>query len=388
MTAAKPGAKVFRVPKAMDFFGGLMHRRRGFFVRMGNWETSIVRDAIDGVRIERPVYVAGLARSGSTIQLEILSKIPGVVTHRYRDYPPIYTPYLWSWFLDRMPRGKAVAVERTHLDGIMVTPESPEALDEVLWMAFFADIHQPDRRNVLDADTSNAAFEEFYRDHIRKLIAARRGSRYVSKGNYNVARMEYLLKLFPDARFIVPVREPSAHIASLMKQHQLFREGEANNPRMLEHMRRVGHFEFGMDRRPINFGDRARTDEILDLWEKGKEIRGWARSWAAVYDHIADRIDRNEALRDATLVVNYEEFCKEPENTIRAMLNHCGLPMDEAVIAEYQDRIRLPSYYKQNFSDNELAEIAEETAATAARFGYSGHPCVGPREPEPIEKCE
>src|SRR3546814_12886608 len=82
----------------------------------------------------------------------------------------------------------------------------------------------------------------------------RRRPRYLSKANYNVTRMEYLLKLFPDARFVLPLRDPAAHIASLMKQQRLFCEGERRHPAALEHMRRIGHFEFGIDRRPINVG--------------------------------------------------------------------------------------------------------------------------------------
>src|SRR4029077_17446890 len=96
------------------------------------------------------------------------------------------------------------AAQRTHRDGIFVTPESPEAMEEVLWMAFFPQIHKPEACNVLDRNTSNPSFEQFYRDHLRKLLLVRGGKRYVSKANYNVTRLEYLHRLFPDARFVIP----------------------------------------------------------------------------------------------------------------------------------------------------------------------------------------
>src|SRR3546814_18222232 len=92
---------------------------------------------------------------------------------------------------------------------------------------------------------------------MRKLLWVRRRPRYLAKANYNGTRMEYLLKLFPDARFVLPLRDPAAHIASLMKQQRLFCEGERRHPAALEHMRRIGHFEFGIDRRPIHVGDGA-----------------------------------------------------------------------------------------------------------------------------------
>src|SRR5690606_16366424 len=95
----------------------------------------------------------------------------------------------------------------------------------------------------LDRSCSNPEFEKFYRDHLLKLLWVRDRSRYASKGNYNISRLPYLQKMFPEARFVVPIRHPVPHIASLMKQHRLFVEGETKYPRALAHMQRVGHFE-------------------------------------------------------------------------------------------------------------------------------------------------
>ena len=63
----------------------------------------------------------------------------------------------------------------------------------------------------------------------------------------------------PTARFIVPVRDPRWHVASLMKQHRLFWRRGQRDPRILKHMRRAGHLEFGLDRRAINAGDTAKA---------------------------------------------------------------------------------------------------------------------------------
>src|SRR3546814_16218138 len=89
----------------------------------------------------------------------------------------------------------------------MVTSESPEAFEEMVWMAFFGDIHNPSRSNVLHAGTSNRRFEVFYRNHIRKLLLISDAERYLATGNYNVTRLEYLQSLFPAACFLVPFRD-------------------------------------------------------------------------------------------------------------------------------------------------------------------------------------
>ncbi len=341
------------------------------WISFGNFDTKMAGDAIYDVTIEKPVFVAGLARSGSTILLETLAKHPAAATHRYRDYPPVFTPYLWNKFVDLAPKPRQqVAVERTHADGINITPESPEAFEEVIWMAFFNHLHDIEHSNVLSGEVSNEAFENFYRDHIRKMIAIRGGSRYVSKANYLITRMEYLLSMFPDARFILPVRDPLWHIASLAKQHTLFCKGEEGNPRALAHMQRVGHYEFGMDRRPINVGDTHTTRQIASLWDAGREVEGWAHYWANLHHFLADRLSINPKLRDATLVVRYEDFVADPRTQLEQLFAHVDMDNAGAIIDDVAPTIHAPSYYKPKFSDAEIATIRELTGIAAARFGY------------------
>jgi hypothetical protein len=301
----------------------------------------------------------------------MLSQFEGAVTHRYKDYPFIFTPYLWNRFLDHTPQRRSEPVERTHRDRIMITPDSPEAFEEVLWMAFFPSIHDAASSSVLDEHTNNPGFESFYKEHIRKLLAIRSGNRYVSKGNYNVTRMEYLLKVFPDARFVIPVREPSWHIASLMKQHALLCEGEQRNPRALEHMRRIGHFEFGLDRRPINAGDYACANQIMELWEDGNEVEGWAHYWNYIHGYVADKLDSNSHLREAALVVPFEKLCSAPEKTIREILRHCDLNGSDILLRRLAEGIQPPTYYQPSFSGEQLEIIDRLTQPAAQRFGYA-----------------
>jgi hypothetical protein len=358
------------VARWVDRVGGHIARHRSLWVRLGNLETRALADKIRPIRIRQPIYVAGLARAGSTLLLEVLAQHRETTTHQYQDYPPVYTPYWWNWFLGFMPQGDAQPVERAHQDRIRITPKSPEAMEEILWMTFFPTLHDPGASNVLDERTHQPAFEAFYRDHIRKLLLVRGGSRYLATANYNVTRLEYLLKLFPDARFVVPIREPVHHVASLQKQHRLFCRGETQNPRALEHMRRVGHFEFGLDRRPINIGDADQAAAIARLWDQGEEARGLARQWHAIYAHLADRLEANAALRDAVQVIPYEELCQRPRERLEAILAHAELDDADRLVEAHAPTISAPSYYHPAFSADELAAIHDETAATAARFGY------------------
>ncbi|MEZ5832817.1 MAG: sulfotransferase [Dongiaceae bacterium] len=362
--------KGFEVSPWVDRLGGHIERRTGWWTRLGALETRLLAGVLSDIRIDRPIYVTGLARSGTTILLETLVRHPEVATHRYRDFPMLFTPYLWNRWLDLVPRAPELPAERSHGDGIAVTSESPEAFEEPLWTAFFPDQHNPSVSAVLDRTTHHPAFARFYRDHIRKLLAVRGRRRYVAKGNYNVTRIPYLAALFPDARFVIPVRDPIWHIASLMKQHRLFLDGQRGNPGAVRHLRRVGHFEFGLDRRPINVGDEAAAAEIAGLWRAGEEVRGWARYWSRLHRHIAELVEGDEGLRSAVHVVRYEDLCATPEATLAAILSHCRLRASAAYVSQATERFRAPTYYRPRFTADELSIIAEETAEIAHRFGY------------------
>lgn len=357
------------MPGWLAGLGGLVERTGGFWQRLGGLESSVLAHELDPIVIDRPIYVTGLARAGTTIVLELLAGHPDAATHRYRDFPVILAPIFWNRAFARIYKADSAPSERAHKDRILVTPDSPEAMEEVMWMRFFADAHRPGRRQVLDAATSAPAFERFYRDHLKKILLVRGGRRYLAKGNYNLTRLEYLLKLLPDARFVVPVREPRWHIASLIKQHRLFTAEEARDPRILAHMNRSGHFEFGQGRRAIDLGDGVAA-EVEALWRDGDEIRGWARYWAMLMRFLHARLAADPALAAATLVVRYEDLCAEPRLRLEQVAAHVGLDFPPAALEAMAGRLSLPGYYDPGFSAAEEAVIAEETASAAAALGY------------------
>lgn len=358
------------MPRWLDALGGFIDRTAGFWQKLGDLESSAHREQLDAIRIDRPFYVAGIARSGSTILLELLAGRQGVATHRYRDFPPIYTPLFWNRAFAQVYRSDAPPAERAHKDRILVTPDSPEAMEEVLWMRFFPRAHDEGTSQVLDATTDNPAFERFYVDHLKKILLVRGGQRYLSKANYNLTRFAYLLKLFPDARFIVPVRDPRWHIASLMKQHRLFEAEERRDPRILKHMQRAGHYEFGLNRRVINVGDMPAAQSIAALWRDGQEVRGWARYWAMLYGFVIAQQERDPAVRQASLIVRYEDLCDRAEATLAAAFAHAGLELAPGEAATMAQRLSQPGYYQPGFSAEDEAIIAEETGPVAAALGY------------------
>lgn len=347
---------------------GLVERHRSTWIALGNWETRRLAARLPAA-VERPIFIAGLARAGTTTLLRKLAALPGLASHRYSDFPFLFTPYFWHR-LNGRPRRQAPR-ERMHKDGILVTAESPEAMEEMLWMAYFDGLHDPRRSNLLDAASARPAFDAFYADHIRKILLIRGGNRYVSKNNYNITRFAYLARLFPDARFLLPIRAPYDHVASMLKQHRLFAAAEAKDPSITQHLRRIGHVEFGLGRQPINPGDTAATRAVLDCWAAGDEVRGWAKYWALVYGAVQAQLAADAALASRCQVVRFEDLCDHPAETVTGLVRHLGLPDDAATLADLASGFRRPDYYTPSFTEAEQSAIVEETADVARRYGYS-----------------
>lgn len=359
-----------KVPGFFTMVAKSMRRHPRFWIGLGRLESLVLAPDLLGAVVEKPIYVCGLARSGSTLLLEILAAHAQTASHSYEDFPFVFTPLWWKVVLKFSPFKDKDLRERAHGDGMLVNASSPEAMEEMLWQAFFPGLHDSHVSQVLGRDTAAPAFADFYRKHIQKLLLAAKRGRYVSKGNYNVTRMAYLRQLFPDARFVVPVREPVAHIASLMRQHARFCEAGKKDARVAMHMSLAGHYEFGLNRVPIHTGNAQSMEAVLTAWAKGDELGGWALYWAMLYGFVDAQLTADADLKQACMVLRFETLCAEPETTLRALFAHCDLQADEALVARFVPKIQKPDYYDAGFSDMDRQRIRDITGPVAARFGY------------------
>jgi len=348
-----------RVPAGLYLQSRLFAATSGLWRRLAEIETAVLRDDIASKSVDRPVYVTGLPRAGTTILTEMLAQHPDLTSHRYSDFPNVWTPYWRNYLLGKTRAHTTEKKERAHGDRILVNNDSPEAVEEVLWMHFFRSLHDAGQDQVMDGQARNAEFDRFYTEHILKLLTVRKTARYLAKGNYNLARIRYLRGLFPQARFLVPVREPVQQVASLARQHARFDRESATDARIPRQLAMSGHFEFGPRRVPVNFGDDEATQAIIDCWRQGREAEGWARYWAQAYGYVLDLLENDPGMRDACLLFRYEDLCAHSTSLVDAILAHCELPQDgfESTRAEYIARFSPPDYYTVDFKEEELQLI-------------------------------
>ncbi len=364
--------KPFKFPLEMYYVAKFFENNKGSALKLHEIENIILRNKINKIKIDRPIYVTGLARSGTTITTEMLMKHCTVATHKYLHMVMPYVPFIIQKLANIVPLFED-KLERLHQDRIVVDKESPEAVEEWFWKDWFSSIFREEKSNIFDNKDTNKSFERFYRYHIRKLIISQNASRYVVKNNYNIARTEYLQKLFPDAKFIFLVRNPINHIASLIKQDYLFLEMQRKNPRLLDWTKIIGHREFGSAKVSINLNDYETTKKIREMWDKKETyITGWAIYWNSIYSYLHKKLDSNKQLAQSSIIIKYEDMCGRSKEIIEKIISHTELSTDkyQHIMKEYANKLNRPKYYKHTFTEKEINTINNLTKETAKKFGY------------------
>jgi len=227
----------------------------------------------------RPIFITSLPRAGTTLLLEVLARVASVATHTYRDMPFVRAPILWNRLSGRF-RARGQATERAHGDGMMISIDSPEAFEETVWIASFADHYRGHGIRLWHAPAPGFAAE--LADHMRRIVVLRcggmsPGARYLSKNNANIARVGVLRSAFPDAHILVPLRDPLAQARSMLRQHLRFVERHAEDRFAQRYMADIGHFEFGALHRPILFDG---VDELASRHDPG-QLEYWIGYWIA-----------------------------------------------------------------------------------------------------------
>ena len=279
------------------------------------------------LKVDRPVFITSLPRAGTTLLLEIVASLDAFASHTYRDMPFLLTPMLWR-SISRPFHKPGGGVERAHGDGMTVCYDSPEAFEELLWRAFWPGKYLRDRIEPWQADDLDpyGEFEPFMLAHVPKVTALGTGlrpARYVSKNNANMARIPKLRRLFPDAVILVPFRKPADHVGSMLRQHLRFLEIHARDEFARRYMEYMGHFDFGANFKPIDFG------LWLDRNDPGPTDNAefWLQYWCAAFEYILANSSEDIVL------LNYDDCCANPDAVLRALAGSIGIDRPEALAA-------------------------------------------------------
>tara|TARA_B100001057_G_C22803562_1_gene932451 strand:- start:821 stop:1858 length:1038 start_codon:yes stop_codon:yes gene_type:complete len=299
-------------------------------------ENLLNKKKINNLNIKHQLYITGLARAGTTILLNTIYSSNKFASYTYRDMPFVISPNIWNIVSKRIKSKKSVL--RKHKDNILIDLDSPEQFEEVFW-------------NLKDSD--KYIFETFLREYevdkqslnlyelfIKNCLIKYKSNNYICKNNNNFLRIKSLLKRFPQAKFLVSIRNPLDHSISLLNQHKNFTKLQGEERFTKSYMNYLVHHEFGLSHKPMILDTKFQSDYGLN------DINYWLEQWINLYN-FAKKNNFNK--NNNVLFIFYEELCNHP-NSIMAKINNF---IGENVFANIKDlNFKLKRYNENDYQFN------------------------------------
>ncbi|MBZ0129352.1 MAG: sulfotransferase [Rhodobacteraceae bacterium] len=263
-----------------------------------------------------PVFIAGLARSGSTLLLNRLVATGAFSTSTYRHMPFVLAPNIWGK-ATKAHRQSARAVERAHGDGMTHSADAEEAFEEVFWRAVSP---ASDAAMLGWAARVPAADLTAFRGFMASVVRAGDAPRYLSKNNNNVQRVAALLRSARDARVVIPFRNPAGFAGSTLAQHRAFLARHGTDRFDAQYMAWLGHHEFGPNFKPFAAPGVTPPTDVAN----GVTADYLIAYWCAVYDALL-------AIDDERLIFfDYDAFCAAPVARMAALGSALALDVPPA----------------------------------------------------------
>ena len=185
------------------------------------WEKIVFRRKLKNFKFEKPpLFILGHWRSGTTLLHNMLTKDPSAAY--MTTYQALFPNNLTSKWLFRtfmrinMP-------EKRPSDGVVLNINFPQedefAFSNCQWNAYYNFFYFPRHykefyeKSVHHKNLRKKEIELWYKSYdqlIKKAILNTKGERVIFKNPVNTARIDKILKLYPDAKFIYIYRNPFA----------------------------------------------------------------------------------------------------------------------------------------------------------------------------------
>ncbi|QNJ08135.1 P-loop containing nucleoside triphosphate hydrolase [Synechococcus sp. Minos11] len=252
------------------------------------------------------LFITGLARAGTTALLNQLYSTSLYASICYKHAPFVLSPRL-ATLASAIPAKNLQPYERYHGDGILISANSPECLDEPYWIKSDPSYYLAPLSSRKIYDSSVLRGYDYLLDQYAR---AQHKNFTLVKNNNNHVRLPQLVKHFPKSTFLVLFRHPVAHIASLCKAHHTFLRLHEQDQFISEYMKLFGHREFGFYRCKFSYEveDQAFESKInihSTISDPNYFLDQWLRThtWflnSSIYDN------------HNVFCLCYELLCKEP----------------------------------------------------------------------------
>ncbi len=247
------------------------------------------------LEIDQFIFVTGLARSGTTAVMRKLFETGHYASLQYSNMPFLLSPNLWK------RNSNIEAHERAHKDGIIIDGNSPEEFDEYFWKAFLKDSYI--KTSGLAINEIDQKTHEKYLAYIKLICLAKGRTKYVSKNNNNVLRLDALRKI-DGSRIIILYRDPITHAASLMKLHKSFSQDQVEDSFALDYFNFLGHHEFGINHKPFLLTEEF--EQYRTKFDKD-DFNYWLAIWLNYYSYLLKHRETND------IFICFEKLIADPD---------------------------------------------------------------------------
>jgi hypothetical protein len=267
---------------------------------------------------DRPIFILGPPRSGTSVLYKTLCTHPEVAyLHRgFRKFP-------------KLPR-LGHAVEKLRL--VDDTPKEAS----VFWDRFRVTL-----RDEMSAEDATPEICSFYREAVAGIVEATGRPRFVAKFPPHSVRVPWLRAVFPDALFVVALRDWRAVVSSTVIKRD-------------ENARRQRREFFGIRVRGYkkmkHLGSEESAARIYRVVQESLE--GWEREHPESFHHVV-----------------YARLCDDPRGVLRGAADFCGLGWSAEFEASLPESLPNSNYKWKDTLDPELIErIRESEGPTLDRY--------------------
>lgn len=286
------------------------------------WELS--RSQYMEIQIEKPIFIVGSGRSGTTILYEILAwhKDLSWISNYSNRYYPHYAASIFMCNLYRSNIAKKIMGDRF-----------PKPLEGYrLWDWCHPVENSPNDQPLTEADvTTGIALRcrKMLTDHLR--FSGKK--RFLNKNTRNSRRIRYLNTIFPDAKFIHIIRDGTPVVASSLINLKFWK-----NPWILK------------------------RDENYNTSKDGNgNLVIAAQTWVEEVNRVL--IDKEHLNRFQYFEIRYEDFTKFPVEIIKRVCDFCELNWTQE-FEEFIKKKNIKNFnyrYKERLSDEQIRKIEEIT---------------------------
>ena len=320
--------EINKVPKINNFIHKFFFKNKKIFNFFSNIETGTF-NKFKNHTIEKPIYVCGLARSGTTLLTHLLNYFKDLGSAQYKDMPFINTPLFWN-LISNLYYGKKEGFKRFHGDNMNIDLNSPDSFEEIYWL------------------NKDHNFEITYKNFIKKILFLRSSNRYLAKNNNLISRIEELERLFVNPKIIVIYRDPIKTVESLTKVNKKIYDSN-DKKEISKYLKYIGHNEFGLYK---NFQNPNKNDTYLEntqlLWNNHKYYHAYMLEWIQISEYILSNLINNKNI----FILNYDDLINNFQNKLVDILNFTEINYNNIDISLLKKNVKVKNVNKTYNSSN------------------------------------